>query len=312
MNVIDDSIDFDAYLQGPDDSANVRPASDWVDAVVARFSNPQAVRGLGLPWAKTHSLFRLRPHEVTLWHGFNGHGKTMVLSHVVKHLMVQGERVCIASMEMRPEATMERMTRQATASASPNVTAIRDFARWTDNKLWLYDQQGMVRPERLIAVMRYAHEKLGVGHFVIDSLLKCSLAEDDYNGQKAFVDQLCAHARDTGQHVHLVAHSRKPKDEHTPPGKYDIRGSGSISDQVDNVCTVFRNKKKEDDIASNKATMSTHDQFDCLLIVEKQRHGEWEGKINLWFERDSMSYTQHIDDRPDAINTSRPDDMVEF
>ena len=107
MNVIDDlTIDFDAYLQGPDDSANVRPASDWVDAVVERFSNPPAVRGRGLPWPKTHGLFRLRPNEVTLWHGFNGHGKTMLLSHVVKHLMTQGERVCIASMEMRPEATM--------------------------------------------------------------------------------------------------------------------------------------------------------------------------------------------------------------
>lgn len=312
MNVIDDTIDFDAYLQGPDESAKVRPASDWADAVVDRFNNPPEARGRGLPWNKTHQLFRLRPHEVTLWHGFNGHGKTMVLSQVVKHLMTQGERVCIASMEMRPEATMERMTRQATASKSPGERAIRDFARWTDGRLWVFDQQGMVRPERLIAVMRYAHEKLGIGHFVIDSLLKCSLAEDDYNGQKSFVDQLCAHARDTGQHIHLVAHARKTKDEKTPPGKHDVRGSGSITDQVDNVCTIWRNKPKEDEIASGKANLATHEQFDCLLIVEKQRHYDWEGKVQLWFDRNSMNYTQHADERPAPLATCSPDDRVEF
>lgn len=315
MNVIPDNIDFDAYLQEPDESAKVRPASDWRQEVIQHFDMPPEARGCALPWSKTNRVFRLRPHEVTLWAGFNGHGKTAVLSQVVKSLMAQGELVCIASMEMRPEATMARMVRQATGDACPSRDAIDAFLSWSVDRCWLYDQQGMVSPDRLIAVMRYAHRELGVTHFVIDSLLKCSLAEDDYNGQKAFVDQLCAHARDTGQHVHLVTHSRKLKNEADPPGKYDVRGSGSITDQVDNVIVVWRNKPKEEAIAKNKATLEIAEGPDCLLIVEKQRHFEWEGRVGLWYDRGAMTYLQHPDDRPQALNVAdarHPDDLVEF
>lgn len=315
MNVIPDSIDFDAYLKEPDESAKVRPASEWRHEVINHFSTPPEARGCTLPWSKTRKVFRLRPHEVTLWCGFNGHGKTAVLSQVAQHLMMQGERVCIASMEMRPEATMARMVCQAAGEASPGREAIDAFLNWTAGRCWLYDQQGMVSPDRLIAVMRYAHRELGVTHFIIDSLLKCSLAEDDYNGQKAFVDALCAHARDTGQHLHLITHSRKLKNEADPPGKYDVRGSGAITDQVDNVLVVWRNKAKEEAIAANKASVEVAEGPDCLLIVEKQRHFSWEGRVALWYDRPSMTYLQRADDKPQALDvaaTLSSDDLVEF
>ena len=31
---------------------------------------------------------------------------------------------------------------------------------------------------------------------------------------------------------------------------------------------------------------------DAALICCKQRHGEWEGGINLWFDRDSQQYVE--------------------
>jgi twinkle protein len=291
MLVIEDSIDFDAYLTGGDENAKVRPASEYADAVIERLysNNPEAI-GCRLPWQKTEDLFRIRPGEVTIWPGINGHGKSMLVGQVMISLMCQHQRVCIASMEMKPVATMMRMCRQALGADRPTEEYIRKFSAWTDGKLWLYDQQGTVASERLLAVIHYAAKELGVTQFVIDSLMKCGINEDDLNGQKRFIDKLCAAAKDTQCHVHLIAHSRKGQDELSPPGKMDVRGSASITDQVDNVLTVWRNKKKEQDIEKGKASPETLDAPDAVLICDKQRHGEWEGRIALWFDKPSFRY----------------------
>ena len=94
-------------------------------------------------------------------------------------------------------------------------------------------------------MVRYCAKERGITHFFVDSLMKCVSGEDDYNGQKLFVDELTAIARDHGIHIHLVHHIRKPSDESHKPSKYDYKGSGSITDQVDNVISVWRNKAKE-------------------------------------------------------------------
>ena len=79
-------------------------------------------------------------------------------------------------------------------------------------------------------------------------------------------------------------HSRKLADEFSPPGKFDAKGTGTITDLADNVVTVWRNKKKE------YFPEKHADDPDALLICDKQRNGEWEGKVRLWFDKDSMQY----------------------
>ena len=64
MNVIDDSIDFDAFLQGPDESASIRPASDWLDAVIDAFERPPHQTGATLPWLNTNNIVRIRRGEL--------------------------------------------------------------------------------------------------------------------------------------------------------------------------------------------------------------------------------------------------------
>ena len=310
MNTIEDTIDFDAYLAGPDESASVRPASDWFDDVVAAFEQPQHLSGAALPWSSTHNIIRLRRGELTIWPGMSGHGKSMLTGQVALVLMDQGERVCIASMEMKPSSTMQRLCRQALGCNSPDRRDIQDLHTWTNGKLWLYDQQGQVSPERILAVARYCHEQLGVTHFVVDNLLSCGIAEDGYDDQKQFVLALATHAHDTGQAVHLLAHSRKGKDELTPPGKFDVRGSASITDLADNVFSIWRNRGKE--MAQDEGRHEKDDDEDALLIVCKHRHGEWEGRIRLWFDRRSQTYLQHPNEQPKAMNLLADDDTVEF
>jgi len=138
----------------------------------------------------------------------------------------------------------------------------------------------------------YAAEILKVNHIVIDSLMKCGIRKDDLNMQVIFVDKLCWLAKRTGCHVHLVHHIRKgdkEQKEQKLPGKFDIRGAGEVTDLVDNVFIIHRNKAKEKKIKQGKEVDIA--EPDAWLTVDKQRHGEWEGVFSLWFNPMNKQYT---------------------
>jgi twinkle protein len=270
----------------PQSVASIKDASTYVDEVKEAFLNPVISQGDHLPWPKTHDNLRFRPGEVSLWMGINGHGKSMLTSHVMLDFLFQGSTVCIASFEMKPTATLRRMTRQALGLSGPTDKFIEQFHEWLKNKLWLYDQQGTVNPTELLKVIAYCAHVKGIKHFVVDSLMKCVKNDDDYNGQKEFVDRVTALARDLNVHIHLVHHSRKLADESQVPGKYDAKGTGGITDQVDQCFSVWRNKKKEQRVARGEED----DGVDALLVCDKNRHGEWEGRVGLFFNHDGQFY----------------------
>lgn len=296
----DDEIDFEAYEQETEARERVKPAAVWIAELVESIRNPVRTVQQVLPWRKSHGLLQFRPGEVTVWGGANGAGKSLVTGMVALGLLAQDQGVCIASFEMKPRKTLERMARQfaghnpsdpafagSEEARSELLTLYQDFADWS-HRLFLYDQQGTVTAQRVVSVVRYCAVELGVRHFFIDSLMKCVAGEDDYNGQKAFVDELTAIARDHEVHIHLVHHIRKPADESHKPNKYDYKGSGAITDQVDNVVTVWRNKPKERKREEGR-DVDERDP-DALLICDKQRNGEWEGRIGLWFDANSQQY----------------------
>lgn len=314
-----DEIDFAAYEQETDAQQKVKPAGLWIQELMDRIKSPIKPVQAVMPWRKTHSMVQFRPGEVTVWGGANGNGKSLVTGQVGLSLCAQGEKVCIASFEMKPGKTLERMGRQFSGfnpndpafAGSPEATqglldVYQQFKEWTDGRLWLYDQQGTVTTRQVCAVVRYCAKERGITHFFVDSLMKCVSGEDDYNGQKLFVDELTAIARDHGIHIHLVHHIRKPSDESHKPSKYDYKGSGSITDQVDNVISVWRNKAKEKKRDEGKAIEDK--EPDALLICDKQRNGEWEGSIGLWFDRASMQYVGGPGDEP-LLMYRHPEDV---
>lgn len=319
MHVIEgDSIDWGQYERETEARQKVKPARLWVDELIDRLRKPTKTRHAVMPWPKTHNIVQFRPGEVTVWGGANGQGKSLITGQIALSLCGQGERVCVASFEMKPVRTLERMARQWSAfdanapayRGSEQATAqfvdlYEQFRDWTDTRLWLYDQQGTVDSTRVCAVARYCAKELKITHFFVDSLMKCVAGEDDYNGQKGFVDELCAIARDHGIHIHLVHHIKKPEDETKRPNKYAYKGSGSITDQVDNVISVWRNKVRERKIGVG-AVLSEKEakEGDCELICDKQRNGEWEGFISLWFDRESQQYLGAEGDQPLSLYRS--------
>jgi len=161
---------------------------------------------------------------------------------------------------------------------------------------------GTANSETVIGMVRYCAKVLNVNHIFIDNLAKCVKGEDDYNGQKSFVDELTAVARDYNIHIHLVHHLKKPVNEYAIPDKHDNKGSGSVTDQVDNVMLVFRNKTKEDDVKAHGSFGKNNGEPDHYLLCRKQRNyegsGEGEPTIKLWFHRDAQQYIAEAGDLP--------------
>ena len=291
-----DSFDFKAYMEETEPQVKVLSVDTWRNELTEWVRNGDVFTGATLPWSKTHDHIRFRGGEVTLWQGTNGHGKSQMLGQAALWFAAQGERVCIASFEMRPVSTLRRMLRQFAMNDRPGEQAVNEMMDWSKGRFWLYDQMGSVTPEMIYAVIRYCAQELNIKHMVIDSLMKCVRGEDDYNGQKDFVDMLTSLARDYDVHIHLVHHVRKGESEERIPGKFDSRGSSAIADQVDQVLTVWRNKKKERILErclrnGEAAPQDIVDSADSLLVCDKNRHGEWEGTVALWYHQGSLQYT---------------------
>lgn len=283
------------------DPIELKSASEFMGQVVNEFYPSDGIKlGINPPWQKAIGKIMFRPDELSIWTGINGHGKSQLLGQIILSSMLQHAKVCVASLELKPKRLLMRLTRQATTLEVPSIEYIQAVHEWYQDKLWIFDLVGNTKTERLLDVFLYARQRYGVDTFVIDSLMKCGIAEDDYKSQKIFIEQLCDFKNQHECHIHIVMHPRKGFDETRPPGKLDIKGTGAITDLADNCFTVWRNKSKEEKlrIVNQINDQSIADQPDCLLICDKQRNGDWEGKISLWFDPKSYQFLNYSSQKP--------------
>jgi twinkle protein len=229
--------------------------------------------------------FRIRESEMTIWTGFSGHGKTIILSQVIGDLCDAGHKCCIASFEQQPRKTLGDILRQRTRKASPNMDDLANGIKWKEGTLWFYDHVGSRKWEEVLETFRFAFRALGVTQFVIDSLLKCGISGDDFNRQKQMVDAICEFCNAFPVHVHLVAHARKREDETKIPMKLDVKGSGDITDLAWNGITVWRNKEKEAKaIERGRDDPEVRKMPDARVFVWKQRETGEEPTASLAFD----------------------------
>lgn len=310
--LIPDTIDLSAYLE-PEESISVKPASHFAERTLDALRGKSQAKGLYLPWPKTRDLFAIRRGELTLWTGFKGHGKSMLISQIFLHAMVQEEKVLIISPEFRPEGILLRKVRQAACTSRPAEPFARRFLKWAgDNRLWLFDHQGSLKPETVTGVIRYAVENHGVTQVLVDSLMKCGIAPDDYGRQKSFVDSLQSIAHQSDIHVHLVAHARKGENDDKPARLHDVKGASELCDMAENVLSVWKNKKKLE--AKSTGSNKHEAEPDAMLIIDSQRNGDgWTGSIRLWYDPESFQFLG--DSQQSPVGWASPDgadETVEF
>ncbi len=268
----------------------IKRPSEYVDAVEQYFST-DLMGGIPLPFINTDKDFKVRMGEISVVTGYSGHGKSAWLNQCILGLMKQ-EKTMIASFEMLPKATLGRMCQQ-TGEAMPNYEYIKDFLSKLEHNLYLYDPEGETTSEKVLEVIYYCAEKLGVKLMVIDSLMKCGINEDDLNKQKSFANKLAVASRDLGIHIFIVAHSRKTANEHDNASKFDVAGSANLTNLVDNVISVHRNKKREEEVLNGSLDTEIMNQPPSAVYLLKQRHGRGiETKWGFGFKPETFQYLE--------------------
>jgi len=291
MNIIKDE-DFRDYI-AQTQRQSIRPASDFVDEAMELLHNGVKNVGDSMPWEKTHDKFRFRKGELTIWAGINGNGKSLVMGQVALWL-IRHTSVLIASMEMKPRTTIARMMRQGFGGTTPDQEFADMFKDISDTNLWIYDQTGTVKPDKIIGMIHWAAQVKGVQHIMIDSLVKCGVNQENNEAQKNFVDALCWAAKHYDIHIHLVNHMRKPAGmaKDFVPDKFSVKGAGEITDLADNVLIVHRNQQKMEDMLNGDQV--NKEDFDGYMICSKQRNGEFEGKFGFWWNDESQQWTDML------------------
>lgn len=281
------------------DPKELRSGSEFRDAVMARFFPAEGKRkGWDTPFDKlTAKDVMFHDGELVIVNGINGHGKTKFISQMALSLMRQGARCCVASMEVKPDQLLHSMSIQACAMRHPAPPFVEFVQDYWDGRLWLFDVVGATKTDYLLDVFRYARARYGITCFFVDSLAKCGLDEDDYNGQKRFVETLCDFKNETDSTVFLVTHSRKLDGEHRIVDKMDIKGTGAIADLADIITTVWRNKAKEMKPDGEREGSDP----DARWYWQKNRNGDFEGSCQLWFDIDTYQFKESADARPKAF-----------
>jgi twinkle protein len=281
------------------DPEGLRRATDFADAVTNLFWPLHGTPlGYRTPYKKLDDRLLFRPGELTLWTGASGAGKSQILSDCIVDWVGQGSRICLSSLEMKPEQTLKRMCKQTVGVDRPTERAIRESLHWLDRGLLLYERVGKAGIKGLFEIFDFARAKYGCDQFVIDSLMRLGIDADDYNAQEKALFEMVSWTIKSNVHLHLVAHSRKGDKDRGVPETEDIKGAMEIGANAFNIVTVWRNRKLEDQIKAAKddeELAKLADKPTVIMNIAKQRNGDFEGKVGLWFDQSNYQYQSSFD-----------------
>lgn len=233
-----------------------------------------------------------RPAELTLWSGASGHGKSQVLSDCIPHWIKEGAKPCLASLEMKPSQSLKRLVKQTGNIDRPTEGYAKACMEFLDNGLLLYSKVGKASIPHMLEIFDYARSRYGCDVFVVDSLMRLGIASDDYTGQEKAVYQMIDWVISRNVHIHLVAHARKSERGGGPGGTEDVKGASEIGSNAFNILTIWRNREHEEKLAAaeehEKAELEQ--KPGVILNVAKNRNGDFEGKVGLWFDKETYRY----------------------
>ncbi len=289
--------EIDACISGAKylDPEGLRKASEFTDSVIELFwPEPGTHLGYRTPYGKLGNHLLFRPAEVTLWSGASGAGKSQILADCTVDWVEQGARVCEASFEMKPVMNLKRKCKQAVGVDRPSEPAIRSAMQFLDQGLLIYERIGKADIETLLSIFSFARAKYGCDTYIIDSLMRLGIESDDYNGQEKAIFRLVDWTLANNVHTHLVAHARKGDKDRGVPETEDIKGAMEIGANAFNIVSIWRNRKLEDDIKSEKDEAVKRELMQkpgVIMNIAKQRNGDFEGKVSLWFDQANYRYS---------------------
>lgn len=260
----------------------------FTDKIQKIFAQGAEMMGTPTAWKEFDNLIKgWRGSELTIWSGRNGSGKSTILNQVILDLAAKGEKSCIYSGEMSPERYLRWAVIQQRENDKPMPYDIAKSLNWMTGKIYILNVTDMITPDKLLEDFEYAARRYDCKHFVVDSLMKIDLNEnDEYNQQKRFVSRLADFVKVHDAHVHLVAHPRKTPTDHDEPGKVDIKGSSHITDLAHNVIVLNRTTDKQREMSTKKQVTPS----DMQMHLKKNREFGVEGMIKMLFNEQTKKF----------------------
>jgi twinkle protein len=259
--------------------------------------------GDAMPWPKTQQKIRFRPGEVTAWIGPNRDGKSLLLGYLAASWALEQRRVLMCSLEMDVGTQLKRISRQLLCTESPTRAALgMMLARLM--RLHFFDFVGHMPPHEVLWLVKYAAAAVRCAHIVIDNLtLIVPPGRNTDESSAVFVRGLVAVARETSCHIHLVGHVRKPEEDRLL-NRYDWRGTGACADMVHNVIVIQANERKRR--AAEREDFSKSHEGDVFITVDKQRNGEFHGRMPFWWRPSALRLVEYGSDQPEPFDPHAP------
>jgi hypothetical protein len=178
-------------------------------------------------------------------------------------------------------------------------------------RIGFYAFLGITQWQHLLDTFRYAAQNADYNCFIVDSVMRIGIPDDDWAQQGIAGSQFAQFAQASKSHVFLVIHENKSEG----PMKGRIRGSKQWVDNANNVVRIEINQKKQgqlDDLEEKyriKAISAEKhheeqqrllDTWDSKFFLMKQRWmgSQQNGTKALWFDRNSLQFRGHYQDPP--------------
>jgi hypothetical protein len=282
-----EDLDINSSLEG---FQNVFTAGEFTDQVLD-FRQHGVNRDAFFPfWDRDGDKFALRPREVTILFGTRGSYKSTVANYLVADYIMHKIKAGYISYEMDTPYLLSLMSEQLANNENPTDGYVEKCMALMDKYLFVINEM-VDKPHAAIGKVNHMLNQ-GCKLIVLDCLQRITMPMNDLNLERDFVVELTNLVRTYNAHLILVHHSRKTghSDGDNPrPVIDDLKGSGGLADNSQNVLAIHSNKKKKDRQfwLANGSSPRDEDlellaQPDVTLMVKKQRLSGFESNIGLW------------------------------
>lgn len=271
----------------PFDMPNIKSVESYREQLIDLHSdkiNPSIRTG----WEELDGLLGggLRPGELTIVTGETSSGKTTWTANLNFKLSKRGYPVLAASFEMKPLMVIRKMVQMEAQTPfrdiSKNVLE-STLSEIEGRSIWFIDHYGSMDLEKLKDSIYYARRRHGVEVAVIDHLhffLKYS-ADQERQAIDAAIRDMKTWAMELNIHILLIVHPKKLDDDNKVVRLNDLKGSSGLKQITDNVISIWRDMKAEQD--SNESEV-------VIFLLKCRDDSGRTGKTVLTFDRRSQGY----------------------
>lgn len=246
---------------------------------------------------------------LVIWTGYNGSGKSTILSNIILNGIEIGHRAFVYSGELPKEDFKEWMDLQLSGKKNlssyecpvkkqsipiPDPKYYKYLDDFYDENIYLFDTEDYAIDKDIIKAMEYMAKREGIKVFMIDNMLTMNITETGDNNEKQakLIIKLKGFARKFNAVVHLVAHPRKPTLGQKRVDKYSVSGTANITDLADRVIGFHRLTPEEQQ--DNELYASNNN---ALIIFKDRKYGIFDREILFKFDYFSKRYYTNEEER---------------